>query len=562
MDDCRLSQMELLAAQLKRGPKRLRLRQLLNIEFLLSVIEADKQYPYDFVCHGLTGYRPPAAQARNSRLLNGEDLIRDLVALAECLSEDANIPADARIGSVYSVGELSQRFEVSTKTIFRWRRRGLVGWKFRGADRRLRLAFPDRCVRRFVAQHADLVTRGSNFSQLTKAERQQIVSRAQELVDEGQGTVNAVARVISTEMGRAIETVRLILKHHDDAHPRAGIFNRSALQLDGNDERMKVWEAYVDGVSVKTLAQRFDKPVGWVYGTVTELRARDLRARKIEFVPSPEFEDPAADKLILEMTPSAALRQTLPKSSQRVPTGLPPYLAQLFRIPLLTKEGEVVLFRKMNYLKFKAVRLCAALDPETARASDLDRIEDLLAQAAAVKQEIVQANLRLVVGIAKRHVNATNDLFELISDGNVSLMRAVDKFDYMRGFKFSTYASWAIMKNFARSVPEQRRRRERYQTGWDEMLGTSIAVEVDEVESDHLVALRRILERMLATLDDRERTILQQRFGLDEHGQPQTLEQIGRQFGVSKERIRQLEARAMTKLRGGFQSDMQRLLGS
>ena len=221
-----------------------------------------------------------------------------------------------------------------------------------------------------------------------------------------------------------------------------------------------------------------------------------------------------------------------------------------------------MLFRKLNYLKFKAQRRLEEIDPETARAADLDRIDALLDEAARVKNEIVQANLRLVVSIAKRHVYRGQDLFELVSDGNVSLMRAVDKFDYTRGYKFSTYASWALMKNFARSIPEQRRHVERYQTGWDTLFDSVGLRQPEEAETDQLVSLRGTVHRMLATLDTRERSIIQQRYGLDDGGEPQTLEQIGRRFGVSKERVRQLEARALTKLRGGFVADAERLFGA
>ncbi len=548
-----------LAAQLKRGPKRLRLRQLLSIEFLLSVVEVGKDYPYDFVCFGLTGFRP-TRRDEYSRLLGGEELIGDLVGLAEDLSEDADIRVSTWLGRLLTVEEVAERFDVSTKTIFRWRRRGLAGWKFRFADRRMRLLFPERCVQRFVGQNAALVNRGSSFSQLSKAERVKIIERAQELAAESDCTVNAVARTIAEEVGRAVETVRLILKSYDDARPGAGIFNRSALELEQNDQRLAVWEAYVDGATVEAIATRFDGTIEWAYRTITEMRARELRARKIEYVPSDEFTQSDADAFILG-TPDHALRQPLDRNGKRTPTGLPPYLAQLFRIPLLTAEGEVHLFRKLNYLKFKANQARDALDPELARPVELDRIENLLADANEVKNEIVQANLRLVVGIAKRHVSPTNDLFELISDGNVSLMRAVERFDYSRGFKFSTYASWAIMKNFARSVPEKRHHLERYQTGWDEFLTTAVTHEAEEADAGYASALRHALDKMLATLDQRERRILRFRYGLDDHGQPQTLEQIGQQFGVSKERIRQLESRAMDKLRVEFRSDIQRLLG-
>lgn len=559
MEAFKLLHIESLAAQLQRGPRRLRLRQLLGIEFLLSVVEGDRQYPYDFVCHALTGYRPPPSKERGERLLDGELLISDLVLLAELLSDDAEMAVGAWSETVFSVRELADRFDVSTKTIFRWRRRGLSGWKMRFADRRMRLVFPERCVRRFVAANIPLVTRGSSFSQLSRGQREQVIARARELAGDEYPTVNAVARVIAGELGRAVETVRLILKHYDEAHPGTGIFNRSALRLDPDDQRLAVWEAYVDGAGVEALARRFGRSVAWVYRTVTEMRARDLHARKLEFVASEEFSGPRAESQILG--PAAfPLRQALPENGRRVPAGLPPYLAQLFRIPLLTPEGERFLFRKFNYLRFKADRLRRELDAESATASELDRIDELLAAAAAVKNEIVQANLRLVVGIAKRHISATNDLFELISDGNISLMRAVDKFDYTRGFKFSTYATWAIMKNFARSVPEQRHHHERYQTGRDELLGVASS-SAEEPEGGEFLLVREVVERMLATLEPRERDILRQRFGLDDRGEVRTLEQIGRRFGVSKERVRQLEARAMGKLRSDFRIEVERLVG-
>ncbi len=273
MDRFRLSSIASLCEQLKRGPNRLCLRQLLGIEFLLSLIEAHKQYPFEFVCNAITGFRPTHEGDGHGRLLDGELLITDLVLLAEDLSENARLPLNAWIEPVYTVADLAERFDVSTKTIFRWRRRGLAGWKLRGTDERMRLLFADRCVRRFVAQNADLVTRGSNFSQLTRPEREGIVARAAELVAGGGRTVNAVARQIAAESGRAVETIRLILKHYDEAHPNAGVFNRSPLQVEVDDQRLAVWEAYVDGETVEALARRFGKTVAWIYRTITQMRA-------------------------------------------------------------------------------------------------------------------------------------------------------------------------------------------------------------------------------------------------------------------------------------------------
>ncbi|HWP44163.1 MAG TPA: hypothetical protein VNO14_13045, partial [Blastocatellia bacterium] len=334
-----------LAAQLTRGPVRLRLRQLLGVEFLLSVIDASREYPFDFVCHALTGFRPRGGDSNlDAALLGGGSLREDLVLLAEELSEGADILVDQWPEPVFTVSELAERFNVSTKTIFRWHQRGLVGWRFRYPDKRVRLAFPERCVRRFVSANCDLVTRGSSFSQLSPSEREGIIARARDLVAGGEKTVNSVAKVISREVGRAVETIRLILKQYDDARPKAGIFNRSQLQVDPDDDRLAVWEAYVDGAGLETLAERFDRPVAEIYRTITQMRARELKARHIEFVYSEEFESENAASEILE---HPAVRSPYGERTpeRRVPSDLPPYLQQLFRTPLLSPQGERALFR-------------------------------------------------------------------------------------------------------------------------------------------------------------------------------------------------------------------------
>ena len=563
MSQYKTSAIASLAAQFKRGPKRLRLKQLRNIEFLMSVVAEGKSYPSDFVCHALTGYRRRSGNGDNaaSRLLEGDELRTDLLALAEDLSENADITVKKWPEPFATVGELAQRFDVSTKTIFRWHRRGLVGWRLRFSDRRVRLAFLDRCIQQFVTQNTDLVNRGSSFSQLSKAERNRIIERAAELAEGAECTVNSVAKIVAAEVGRAVETIRLILKNHDQARPKTGIFNRTKLQVGLDDQRLPVWEAYVDGTDVRSLAKRFGRPISWIYRTVTQMRARELKTRTIEYIHSEQFEATSADRDILA-APVLEAPSGEVTPAKRIPRDLPPYLQQLFRVPLLTREGEYAVFRKMSYLYFKADRARQALDPETVSASELDRIEVLLAEADEVKRFITQSNLRLVVSIAKRHISPRQEFFELVSDGNISLMRAVEKFDFTRGFKFSTYCSWAIIKNFARSVPEQKHHYDRYQTGRDEFLERLAGPDIEEHENDYLPAVRGVLERMLGVLDERDGSILRQRFGLSEHREPQTLEQIGRRFGVSKERIRQLEARALQRLRGEFDVDVLQLLGA
>src|SRR5262249_29574311 len=228
----------------------------------------------------------------------------------------------------------------------------------------------------------------------------------------------------------------------------------------------------------------------------------------------------------------------------------PPELASLYEVPLLNKDQEQHLFRQMNYLKHKAGQLRARLDPTHAKIQELKQIEDLQDQATTVKELLINCNMRLVVSIAKRHVAQADSFFELLSDGNVSLIRAVEKFDYFRGNKFSTYASWAIMKNFARSIPEEKNRRERYVTGHEELFEVAPDTRTDEQEclASAEQATHKV-NRLLELLDPREREIIRMRAGLDSSSEGMTLEKIGEKLGITKERVRQLNVRAMKKMR-------------
>jgi RNA polymerase primary sigma factor/RNA polymerase sigma factor len=216
----------------------------------------------------------------------------------------------------------------------------------------------------------------------------------------------------------------------------------------------------------------------------------------------------------------------------------------------LTREQEVHLFRKLNFLKYKASELRKELDPAQARSGLMDEIERLYDEAVATKNQIIRANLRLVVSIAKRHVGQSDNFFELVSDGNMSLMRAVEKFDFARGNKFSTYASWAIMKNFARTIPDEHKRRDRFRTSQEETFSSaqdrrSDQRQLENWQSERESQVGRIMER----LDEREQRIIISRFGLNRSHEPLTLKEVGAEMGVTKERVRQIEARALSKLR-------------
>ena len=281
------------------------------------------------------------------------------------------------------------------------------------------------------------------------------------------------------------------------------------------------------------------------------------------------------------------------------------YLREIGRIPLLTAAEEVELARRVEAGLFAEEKLRLTPDLESRLALDLDR---LVVMGRMAKRRLIEANLRLVVSVAKRYVGRGLTMLDLVQEGNLGLIRAVEKFDYARGYKFSTYATWWIRQAMSRALADQARtirvpvhvvelinrvvrvqRRMLQERGYEptpeevaahldlppervsEVLRlaqepVSLHAPVGEeddvalgdliedgdatspVESAAFLLLREHLEAVLSTLGERERKVVQLRYGLAD-GRPRTLEEIGRIFGVTRERIRQIESKTLNKLR-------------
>jgi RNA polymerase sigma factor (sigma-70 family) len=536
---------QLTDQQVRFAPPARRLEQLARAERLLAELDPNRQYPYQFVCYRITEFRPDSYP---DLLIGGRDLEHDLCLMIELLARTTPpVPVESVPEPVLTLDQISKRLNVSTKTISRWKHRGLVSRRVL-CNGRKQVGFVQSVVDRFLRSNQEHVEKSARFSQLSEVEKEDILRRAKRLSRVSGGTLTEVSRRIARRLGRSPETIRYTIKNFDREHPDQALFPSVTGPLD-RETKQVIYSSYRRGIPVDTLAKRFQRTRTSMYRVINEERARQLLDQPLDYIHHESFDDPSKEAEILAPMPGTEQYEAK-RRDMRAPRDVPPELASLYEMPLLNKEQEQHQFRKMNFLKHKAARLREQLDPARARIQDLKQIEDLQEQATDIKDHLISSNMRLVVAIAKRHSGQTDNFFELLSDGNMSLIRAVEKFDYSRGNKFSTYASWAIMKNFARSIPEEKHRKERYVTGHEELFEAHPDNRSDEQEwHAHAEQAANQVNRLLEYLEPRERQIIRMRAGLDDRGKGMTLEEIGQEMGITKERVRQLNVRIMKKLR-------------
>ncbi len=277
----------------------------------------------------------------------------------------------------------------------------------------------------------------------------------------------------------------------------------------------------------------------------------------IEYIDDADFDQEGFEARILQPMPRGPQRRRRPTNDD---SGI-----DLLAVPAteaLTGEQELHLFKRLNYTRRAIYRILSDIGDGRIPAA---RIASLLKWARIVhktRAQIVRSNLPLVLAMAKRTRITGVDFSDLISEGNLALLRSVDKFDCSRGFKFSTYACRAILKSFSRVAARASRYRGHFPTEFDPSLEKSDFLEQKRVntENDCVDELRFILGRNLAQLNDVEQKVIRARFALDQAGDVEargkTLEQVGELIGVTKERVRQIQNKALVKLKVALEDNL------
>jgi len=518
--------------QLRFAPIPQKKKQLAASEHLLMILDTERRYPFDFIVYRITGYRPP--EKPDQPLISGRDMMPDLRVWIAQLSAELQLDASEQDEQIFTVEQLAGRFSVSTKTIRRWQKRGLTGKIYIFEDGRKRMGFAQSMVESFTKDHDQLVHRAGQFTLLTTQQKKQIGALAQELTGKkNYRTQNELILEIAQQVGRSRQTVHAVLEELICRQTVAPPLPHSRGRMSSKDV-VKLYKMSQQNVSVKRLMELFGRSRSSVYRIINQRRAKELLGRKIEFVSSEEFLHPNAEQFILLVS----LEKLLPKSAARS--------------ALLNRQQETELFRRYNYLKFMACQQRDQIKRGQPRSGRLNHIESLLKQADAVKKAIIETNMALVVSIAGKHLAAGGQMSELVSEGSVALMAAVEKFDYARGYRFSTYASWAIVKGFARLIPTEAKRLDR--AGGADFANLPVNLRLEQLPGIMAVeqAHRDLQTIIKNNLDQREQYIILNHYALDPEiikKKPKTLKQIGDHLNLSKERIRQIELQALQKLR-------------
>jgi RNA polymerase sigma factor (sigma-70 family) len=368
-------------------------------------------------------------------------------------------------------------------------------------------------------------------------------------------TLYQIANRLASKVGRAVETVHSVLRQHTARHPHDPLARDPSAEPAWSVDA--VFEHDGDAPAERRSPAAARRTPVDAKRALLEMQVLRIRNGSVHVVDHELFHRDHADAIILH-SPNAIHPAPSGESSVSGESALGAELSSAVMSPADERDA----FCRYNYLKHKALQRARALQTDTASVAELEDIVGLVQDAHRIRDRIVQANLRLVVHVAKPFTHQTMNFFELISEGNVTLLRSVECFDFGRGFKFSTYLTHSLRRAYSKAVAKECVHAARFHTNTRED-GLDPA-EGDQEDPDRGVPdeVRRVLAHGLRQLTSRERYVVRQRFGFSKTRQVCTLTDIAARLGVSKERVRQLQVLALQKLRSSVDRGVMCSLGA
>ncbi len=359
-------------------------------------------------------------------------------------------------------------------------------------------------------------------------------------------------------LSRGQETIRKLFLEYDSGRRRGKIFKFAREHLKSEDKK-EIYKLYKQRVSVKEIIKKYGKCKADIYRIINQKKAKELLSIKIDYIHSEEFENNKADDIIID----TISKKSPPKALEFNSNSADKYLQSLKISVRFTRDAETQLFRSYNYLKYLASREQSQINIVKVSGRHLNLIEKYLAQAERIKKSIIEANLGLVITIANKHTVSGTPISELISEGNVAMMRAVEKFDYTKGFRFATYASWIISKEFARKMPLDKIQRGQKGAEAIENIQRDLRI-AETVDFGAIERARSSLVQVIKNeLNEREQYVILWHYGLMSESvikSAKTLKEIGDELDLTRERVRQIELTALQKLKQSLSTEEFELL--
>ncbi len=505
------------------------------IDDYIAKVDVKQEY---LACHL---YAHLGLSTTNDQPIKGAKLVTDLSKLAEIYTHDH----PKQIGDVDCIllGDICKQMNVNGKTLYRWSRRGMTRRYCIHRGYR-KLVILRHVFDHFRAQNARN-GHGNTFVKIAEHERVAIMRRATMLACRC-STMKELSKRVSEACGRSQRVVMSVIRNK---------------VLPNRDEIIK---AQKDGKSLGQIAKMLGMSATDAVETMIRLRYDKIAGYDLTPHPEAFFAREFSEEEDAEFCKPINTEHC---KSVRIPKDLPVYLEHLYRVPLLTRDQEVHLFRHYNYLKHKALLVFKQIkydDPDMVRIEEVERLYD---EAVSIRNRIICANLRLVVHVSRKRLSPTiaikvyghvggqkKDIFDLITEGNWSLLRAAERFDFTRGFKFCTYATWAIIRNFQRcdkyepddmlfsqSSYDDSRYGQRGMNMFEPADNSPDPLEVVDTNEQAGIVLHA-----LNKLPSRTRDVIKMRYGIGTDRR--TLEEAGALLNVTKERVRQIEMSGLMML--------------
>lgn len=528
-----------LARQLIYAPAETRAKQMDAAESLAAELEMDQLYPEDFVIYRITGYKP---QIENPALLVGEALAGDLVNFVQLLSDGLEVPPDYRSRCALEMHEVATRLNVSSKTLLRYRKQGLICHYVTFSPDDKRLACFEDSLARFVSGHQSRVEKAHSYNRIDETGVQKMIDEARSLRLERQMSLNEAALEIARRHHRAHETVRMLLRKHDRRSDEPIFTDRGPLT---EREGRVLHRAWRWGIPVSQMAERYGRTVTTIHRVINRRRGALLQSLDLHAIKLPTFDrDDAAEVILAVKHVSEELNRLLPQRDAL-------QLLEAAKKPRRQPDAEIALLAAYNFLKRRAA-LGIKSFREWPGSTELDAVETDLRWASRIKCRLVSMGLPTAIARIEQHLHrplieqSTDRIIAAIDTAATIVSRAIETIDPAKGqlARIVAYASDRALAQEQQLIHLPGRATARHTAG-------SIVINdpfADLSPWDRFIEPRQELQTLVDRLtDDRVRVLLRMRYGFD-GTHPRTIRELSQHDDTTPITVARMISRAESQL--------------